>query len=443
MVILCLAAFFLFPGAEYDEAIPIGTISDTNDFSRPLRSRRIISTEHPAFREVLPPFYTRAVHGNGPSLLNPRDLDRELTQYYINQYTTPAGLEWIRAVMVRGGPYLGFIRQEIAERNLPEELIYLPVIESGYLATALSRSGAMGLWQFMRNSIAPFDITINDWMDERRDFWKSTQAALRKLQDNYDHFGDWPLALAAYNAGLGGVSGVVRDSGIRDYWLLSERKLLKTETIHYVPKLLAVAHILSNPRQFGLVLWPEDPKWTRITLDRTVDLNLLAKEAGIDPGELKNANRELSYNVTPPGKGYLLKVREQDAEKINSVLMQGLPLINYYIHTIRSGDTLLALALRYGVSVDQITSLNPGVQARYLRIGETLMIPAIRDIPVSGSNSGSDTDFSGTHLVKQGETLWSISLGYGISPEALAEANNMRLNDILREGRVLKTPIRE
>jgi membrane-bound lytic murein transglycosylase D len=294
----------------------------------------------------------------------------------------------------------------------------------------------------MRNSIAPY-MKINDWVDERRDFWKSTQGALRKLEENYRYFGDWPLALAAYNAGLGGISAVVRNSGISDYWVLSERKLLKTETIHYVPKLLAVAHILSNPRQFGLVFWPEDPAWTRIAVNRPVDLNLLAKEAGIDPAELKMANRELSYNITPPEKDYLLKVRARDAEKIVLALARDLLLISYHIHTIRSGDTLLALALRYGISVDQITALNPGVQARYLRIGGTLMIPAIRDVPLLERSAEKSLVFTGTHLVKRGESLWSIALAYGISPEALAEANNMRLNDVLREGRVLKTPIRE
>jgi membrane-bound lytic murein transglycosylase D len=294
----------------------------------------------------------------------------------------------------------------------------------------------------MSNSIAPFDMKVTDWVDERRDFWKSTQGALRKLEDNYRALGDWPLALAAYNAGLGAISGIVRQTGIRDYWVLSERNQIRTETVHYVPKLLAASYILSNAREYGIVLWPEDPDWIRIQIDRPVDLNLLAAAAGIDLAQLKMANRELNYDITPPERNYLLKVRAQDAAKVNTALAGNLPLINYYIHTIRSGDTLLALANHYGVTVDQITAMNPGVQARNLRIGSNLMIPALREAPSVLAATANTLNFSGTYQVKQGDTLWSISRAHGISPETLAEANGMALNDILRVGRVLKTPIR-
>jgi membrane-bound lytic murein transglycosylase D len=347
--------------------------------------------------------------------------------------------------MERAAPYLSFIRGEIEARGLPPELLYLPVIESQYLPSAVSKSGAAGLWQFMQNSIAPFDMKVNDWVDERRDFWKSTQGALRKLDENYRYFGDWPLALAAYNAGLGAVERTVRSAGIKDYWELSEKKLLKTETVHYVPKFLAVAHILSNPRRYGIEpLWNEDPGWTRVAADRQADIRLLAKEAGVDAEELFRANRELVYNITPPGKGYYLKVKAADAEKISAVMARkDLPLVNYYIHTIGSGDTLLALALHYGVTVDQLLESNPGTQARYLRIGAKLMIPAFREaVPYERPKAAAEgLAFDGTHVVKKGDTLWSIALACDVAPEVLAEANGMELTDILREGRTLKTPI--
>jgi membrane-bound lytic murein transglycosylase D len=349
--------------------------------------------------------------------------------------------------MKQGEPYLGFIRRELEQRNLPPELLYLPVIESQYLPTAVSRSGAAGLWQFMKNSIAPFDMKVNDWIDERRDFWKSTFGALKKLEENYNYFGDWGLALAAYNAGLGAVNQAVKKSGTKDYWVLSGMKQLKTETIHYVPKFLAVSYILSNFRRFGLdPVWNEDPGWTRVAAERQADLNLLAAEAGVDPAALKGANRELAYAVTPPGPGYYLKVRAEDADKVTAVLARkDLPLVNYYIHTIRSGDTLLAMALHYGVTVEQILESNPGTRAQYLKIGGKLMIPAFKDVgPYTRPESGTaGLAFTGSHLVKKGETLWSIALAYKTGPEILAEANGMGLDDVLREGRVLKTPIKE
>jgi membrane-bound lytic murein transglycosylase D len=345
--------------------------------------------------------------------------------------------------MHRASPYLEFIRREITELNLPPELLYLPIIESEFIASAVSRSGATGLWQFMTNSIAPFDMVVTDWIDERRDFWKSTKGALLKLEENYRFFRDWPLALAAYNAGLGAISRVTQNSGIRDYWILSERRLIPTETIHYVPKLLAAAYVLSDPRQHGLLFWHEYPDWVRVPVNRTVDLYLLADESGVHVDELKKANRELIHYITPPDHNYFLKVKAEDTEKVAAALERGLPLIRYYRHTIRSGDTLSALALQYGITVDQITALNPGLQARYLRIGATLMIPAFREVRTPQANSQRNLVFSENYVVKRGDSLWSISQIYGISPEALAEANNMRLNDILREGRVLKTPIRE
>jgi membrane-bound lytic murein transglycosylase D len=375
-------------------------------------------------------------------------MEEELTRRYISRYSTTGGKEWLQGVMKRAEPYLPFIKEEIARRDLPPELLYLPVIESGYLATARSRSGATGLWQFMRNSIAPFDIKITDWADERMDFWKSTEGALRKLEDNYNAFIDWPLALAAYNAGAGGIRRIMRQSGIGDYWKLGEKKLLKTETIHYVPKLLAVAYILSNPRKFGIDLnWSENPQWTRIPVGKQVDLELVAAQAGLDGAELKAANRELYYGITPPSSTYMLKVRSAHARLLTETLENAeTALIKYYIHTIRYGDTLSALAVHYGTSVEQISGANPGLRPQFLQIGQKLRIPAFREAEPYARKAavpGNTPNFSATHLVKKGETLWSIALAYGVDPETLAEANGMDMNDTLREGRLLKTPINE
>jgi membrane-bound lytic murein transglycosylase D len=378
-------------------------------------------------------------------------LDHPLTQKYIRQYSTKGGLSWLQAVRDKGGPYMAVRRREAEARNLPPELVYLPVIESGFLPTAVSRSGAVGLWQFMRNSIGGYGMGITDYADERMDFWKSTQGALKKLEDNYKQLGDWALALAAYNAGLGGVQRLIKQSGIRNYWTLAERGLLKTDTISYVPKLLAVSHIVSNPRQFGFTPhWPDDPQWTRISLDHSVDLELLAEHAGVDRALLKQGNPELRYTVTPPEKGYQLKVPEAEAPAILAALERtDLPLIRYRFHTIGYGDTLSALAQHYRLSVAQLLAANPGTDARFLQIGGKLRIPAITDVtgpyqprPIAGSG-GSGLSFEGSHLVKRGETIWSIALGYAVDPQLLAEVNGMDLNDTLREGRILKTPLKK
>jgi membrane-bound lytic murein transglycosylase D len=400
--------------------------------SRPLRQRA-----HPA-PGPLPAAFAE------PPGLSVDGLDRELTRRYITQYSSPGGIAWLNSIIRRGSPYIPFIREELERRGLPPELLYLPVIESGYNPRAVSRSGAAGLWQFMKNSMGPFGMTVTELVDERMDFWKSTQGALSKLEENYRHFGDWPLALAAYNAGLGGVNRAVQRTGVRDYWTLCERKELRTETIHYVPKFLAAAHILSNPRRYGLDYWPEAPDWTRIPAGRSADLEVLAELAGLDRKILETANPELLRRITPPGGGYQLKAPAEAAPALLAVLEQrDLKLIRHYSYTIRSGDTLSALGRHYGVSVNLIQDMNPGLRPQFLRIGEVIRIPALREVAPYEQPRGTGGAFEGTHLVKRGETLWAIALAYEVDPEELAAANNMSLNDILPEGKILKTPILE
>jgi membrane-bound lytic murein transglycosylase D len=187
--------------------------------SRPLRRQ-----EYPRPAGLSPVSALPAV----PAGLTAGGLDKELTRRYIAQYSSPGGVAWLNGIIRRGSPYIPFIREEIERRGLPPELLYLPVIESGYNPRAVSRSGAAGLWQFMKNSMGPFGMTVTELVDERMDFWKSTQGALSKLEENYRHFGDWALALAAYNTGLGGVNRVVQRTGVRDYWALCEKKEFRT-----------------------------------------------------------------------------------------------------------------------------------------------------------------------------------------------------------------------
>jgi membrane-bound lytic murein transglycosylase D len=389
--------------------------------------------------------YIPAAHGEKPPSLRLSGLDEIETRKFIEQYSSPGGIAWLTTVAKRSEAYQGFIRKEIEKRGLPEELFYLPFIESAFSTSAVSRSGATGLWQFMRNSIGPYDMKINDWMDERRDFWKSTMGALSKLEDNYRALGSWELALAAYNAGMGTVTRALKRYEGADYWELCRKKALKNETIQYVPRLLAVSYILSNPRRFGIeVSWPKDPLWTRVPVGRSVDLGLVAEHAGLSGTELKNANGELYYGITPPDPNYHIKVPSAQAPAVASVLEDPeITLIKYYFHTIHYGDTLSEIAQRYGISVSQITSYNPGLRPQYLKIGQRLIIPALKDVRIDNRPKIADhVSFTGTHLVKKGESLWSIALAYNTDPETLATVNGMGLNDTLREGRALKTPVR-
>jgi membrane-bound lytic murein transglycosylase D len=375
------------------------------------------------------------------TLLTPENIAKPLTQRYITQYTSPSGVEYLNSVMERASIYMPFIMEEITKRNLPPELAYLPVIESSFIITARSRSGAVGLWQFMLNSIAPFDIKVNDFVDERRDFIKSTRGALAKLEDNYRTLGSWELALAAYNAGLGAITRMIQRTGVNDYWELGSKKELRQETEHYVPKLIAATYVLSQPRRFGINAWYKPLEWTSIPLERQISLDILADEAGINKELLRQLNAQLLHGISPVDKNFLLVVPTAHLEDIYLVLeREDLRLIRYYYHVVRHGDTLWSMSRHYGTPLNMIEDHNPGVSSRYLKIGETIIIPAFNDVmPVPRLIAAQN--FNGNHVVSKGETLWSLSRKYGVTPEALAEANDMTLDQILREGRTLKVPI--
>jgi membrane-bound lytic murein transglycosylase D len=181
-----------------------------------------------------------------------------------------------------------------------------------------------------------------------------------------------------------------------------------------------------------------------------VDLALVAEYAGIENFDLKKANAELHYGITPPDTSYYIKVPTSLAPAVAAVLEnEELTLIKYYIHTIRSGDTLWGITRRYGITESQLISQNPGLQNKFLKIGTQLIIPAFKEVSDAATTpkttqqpqqKTAPASFTGTHLVKRGETLWSIARAYNIDPETLARVNNMGPGDVLRTGSILKTP---
>ncbi len=301
----------------------------------------------------------------------------ELREYYL----TAGGKRWLKMVMQRSLPYLAFVEEKIHELELPPELLFLPVIESEYSPYAVSKSGATGIWQFMRNSIAGYGLEINEWKDDRRDFMKSSTAALLKLRDNYKALSDWSLAIAAYNAGLGAVSRAVRNAKGEsiDFWHLYESKKLPKESLAYVPKFLAVASILRYPELHGIAYeWGDTLAWETLPLDRQVDIGLLSEKTEVSLDLLKRGNAELNYGITPPAKGHLLKVPAEGADAIKAVLEDSSsPLFKYNIYTVKSGDTLSAISKRYATPLSMVVEANPGIKPDKIRIGQRLIIPQL------------------------------------------------------------------
>lgn len=361
-------------------------------------------------------------------------------------YQTAGGRQWLEAVYERSRPYASYILERIRYHGVPEELFFLPFIESEYSAKAVSRSGAAGLWQFMRNSIGGYDMRIDDWVDERRDFMKSTDGALRKLRYNYERYGDWLLAIAAYNCGAGAMDRAIKAGGAHDYWILRERGALPGETASYIPKFLAVVSVAMHGGRNGLAAsWLPSVDWVRVPLDRPVDLAMLAAASGTLPEVLKAGNPELRYGVTPPDGRYSIKVPAANEAGVRTAIASRDILMSVYMHSVRSGDTVSALARHYEVPVAMIAKLNPGLKPDAIRIGQRIVIPALKDKKpyVGDAGKGETVAFSGRYTVVKGDTLWSLSLRYGVQPEVLAEKNGMTLSGVLREGQSLIVPILE
>lgn len=240
---------------------------------------------------------------------------KELRKKYLTTHKN-----YLYKVLDEGQQYRIFVRNELEKRKMPAILEYLPVVESDYNPYAKSRSGATGLWQFMLNSI-PGLLEYNDFVDERFDPWKSTEAALKKLNENYRTFGDWLLAITAYNCGAGALKKAMKKAGSRDFWYLREKGFLSEQASGYIPKLLAIADVVENSKYYG-VKFPQARAWNGTTLETragifdyvtvydSVYLNALSHELRIDRQELYDLNSALTKHVTPPNKEYTLRFPE-------------------------------------------------------------------------------------------------------------------------------------
>ena len=270
--------------------------------------------------------------------------------------------DWLQAVLDRSLRFRALISGELAERGLPRELGFLPALESGFQERAVSPRGAAGLWQLMRNTASPYGLRMDMWVDERRDIRKATDASLGKLSENYRIFGDWYLALAAYNCGVGRLSAILRRSPGSDFWALRKKGVLPRETAAFVPQFLALSRILGHAGRYGLDLgWVGEPDWNTIALDRCVDLRMLSRASGAPLEALLAGNPELNFLVTPPASyGYQLKVPADYGDAVTAALAgSDVPLIEFQVHVVAAGDTLSGMSLRYGVSVPFIQEFNP------------------------------------------------------------------------------------
>ena len=365
--------------------------------------------------------------------------DHARVEHYIKQFTKRTWRGWLHGVWERSWIYSDHIGAAIERRGLPQELRLLPVIESGYLPDAVSPSGAVGIWQITRLGASGYPLQMDGRLDERRDFWKATEVALDTLATNRERFGDWLLAIAAYNAGPGGVQRAIDRAGTRDFWELRRSGALPQQTAEFVPRFLAAVRVFSEPERYGL---PElEPiTWVRVGAGGRADLRKVAAHTGMDLELLRTANAELGSVFTPSEarvepaviassdtraadlNGYWLKVPAQHADQVRSLLQERTQLFDFIEHVIRAGETFWALAKRYGSSVELIVDENPGLHPQRLRPGQTAVVPLLTG-PVAATPAALPSGATVEHRVRRGETLWDLALRYGSSVERILGRN--------------------
>ena len=303
--------------------------------------------------------------------------DHKLIDKFHSEYTSGFGLKKLRETLERAAPYRPYIRRKLSEKGMPLCLEYLPIIESNFNTKALSKSGATGLWQFMENSIEGY-LTKDEWLDERKDPWLSTEAALNKLLENYNYFKDWGLALAAYNIGRGGLSQIIKKTGLSSVWELIDGGFLKTETMNYVPKFIAIADIVTNASYYDLDLPDYDEskelKFSTITITEQIGFEQLSQLSDVNIKELELLNPALTYPVTPYGRTYTLRIPKGSEEAVANAIAH---LSNFAadIYIVKQGDTLWGISRRYGLTVKELCDTNNIAETDILRIGTKLFVP--------------------------------------------------------------------
>lgn len=274
--------------------------------------------------------------------------------------------------------YRPMVEQIFAEFDLPADLVFLSLVESGFNTNAVSRSKAVGPWQFIKSTAKTYGLRVDNWIDERRDPVKSTLAAAQYLRDLYHLFGSWPLAMAAYNAGERRVGRALARARADNFWDLTDTRLIKRETKEYVPRFLAATLIAKDPSSYGFMIAPQPPvEYEEVVLTRPIHLRMAAKVAGVTYQELKALNPELRKDLTPPGPAYRLKVPvgSKDLLLSNLATYPDWKHVQATRYRVRRGDTLFRIAMRHRTTLSAILEANALDKSYKPKPGEWLLIP--------------------------------------------------------------------
>ncbi|NOY25639.1 MAG: LysM peptidoglycan-binding domain-containing protein [Oligoflexia bacterium] len=377
------------------------------------------------------------------------------------EYFTGRGRKYYSRYLSRSTMYRPMMRAKLRAAGLPEDLVYLSMIESGYNTHAYSHAAAAGLWQFITSTGKMYDLRVDFWVDQRRDPLAATDAAIRLLGDLYQEYGDWYLAWAAYNGGPGRVNRALRAHGKVDFWTLAQKHSFRTETDNYVPKLLAAAIIGKHPERYGFVDidYQQPEEIDAVKVGSSIGLDVLAKCAGVSETEFQRINPQLRRWALPPsptqqtiylpagtGETFLAKLDKVPPER----------RLTFVHHKVKKGETLGSIASRYHVALRDVQSTNRIRNANRIYPGMDLIIPRPGTTPpaaltsiAGGSSSSSRKSRSThsrstskvhtiTHTVRKGETLSTIARTYGVRQSDLQRWNGIKNANRVLVGQHLK-----
>ncbi|NJL25556.1 MAG: transglycosylase SLT domain-containing protein [Calothrix sp. SM1_5_4] len=388
------------------------------------------------------------------------------------RYFQGRGRGYMNTYLSRSGRYLPMMKNVLRENGLPEDLVYIALIESGFSPRAHSRANAVGYWQFIKSTGKRFGLQVDTFTDERRDPVLSTRAAVEYFKALYNLFGDWHLCMASYNVGESRVKRAVTKYYTKDFWqLIAKRRSFPAETKNYVPKFIAAAMIAKDPAKYGFTdVAYEDPlSYDTVALKSPISISKLASNLNVDVEELKLLNPKFRTDFVPISRSGETVVRipvgrADDALAALSLSVTTQPKVlqaEYYFYRIRRGDTLSTVARKHRTTVSQLRRLNNLSNRSVLRVGKTLKVPdnggdgiklvteeeARVPAPAPARqgrelNDGAvravgarDVEF---HLVRGGENLTVIAARYGLTINDLLKFNNLSSRSVLRRGQKLR-----